>query len=401
LGIVFLKLIDRMLGGIAAACLPAPASGAPGSLGPLREARRILVIRPGGIGDAVLLAPALLALRERFPAARLDVLAEARNAAAFALCPAVDRVLLYHRGGDLASALTGGYDLVIDSEQWHRLSAVVARLVRAPVSIGFASNDRKRLFSHQIAYSQDDYEALSFFNLLAPLGIRAPDGWAGAAGPGHPLDPGAATGTVPAAAAAPGTRVLPGPPFLTLPPAAVAAADALLAPLGGARFLALFPGASIPERRWGAQRYQAVARAVARGGLPVVVVGGRDDAPEAEAIVQGTGGLNLAGRTSLAETAAVLARSALLLSGDSGVLHLAVGLGVSTVSLFGPGIEAKWGPRGEGHRVLNKRCACSPCTRFGTTPPCPSGAHCLAELTVAEVVAAVEKLLGPGDLTNP
>ena len=105
------------------------------------------------------------------------------------------------------------------------------------------------------------------------------------------------------------------------------------------------------------------------------------------------GGLNLAGSTTLTETAAVIARSALLLSGDSGVLHIAVGLGVPTVSLFGPGIEAKWGPKGEGDIVLNQRLPCSPCTRFGTTPSCPIGARCLSEITPEQVAGAIGRLL--------
>jgi heptosyltransferase II len=371
LGILALKLIDRMVGGIATALLPAPARGT------CAEPRRILVIRPGGMGDAVLLIPALLALKDRFPAAEITLLAERRNAAAFSLCPAVDRVLLYERVGDLVSAVRGGYDVVIDTEQWHRLSAVVARTVGARVSVGFASNSRSRLFSHPVSYRHEDYEVESFFKLLAPLGVDS-------------------------AAWQPG-------PFLSLPAAASQRAGELLAPLGGKRFVALFPGASIVERRWGAARFRAVAEQLAERGIPVVVVGGECDAAEArvvvggecdaaeaEAVLGGVGGLNLAGRTTLAETAAVIAQSALLLSGDSGVLHLAVGLGVPTVSLFGPGIEAKWGPKGEGHVVLNKHLPCSPCTRFGTTPPCPIKARCLSDISVAEVVAAVEKLLGFG-----
>ena len=81
-------------------------------------------------------------------------------------------------------------------------------------------------------------------------------------------------------------------------------------------------------------------------------------------------GLILAGMTSLAETAAVIQKCALLVSGDSGVLHIAAGLGVPTVSIFGPGRVEKWAPQGEHHVVVTKRLTCSPCTMFGTTPPC-------------------------------
>ena len=359
------KWLDGVLGRLLADMLPA-AKGRQ-----VAEPRRFLVIRPGGIGDAVLLVPALLALKERFPKAAVTVLAERRNGSVFSLCPAVDRLLLYDNRLDIFKAVRGGYDVVIDTEQWHRLSAVVARFVGASVSIGFATNNRRRLFSRQVDYSQDDYERQSFFHLLAPLGITPPEV----------------------------LRL----PFLTIPEQATRQVADLLAPLSGRRLVAFFTGASIAERRWGAERFRQVALALADGGLGVVVVGGADEVADGDLVVGGGVGLNLAGKTTLAETAAVIARSALLLSGDSGVLHIAVGLGVATVALFGPGVEAKWGPKGEGGVVLNKHLVCSPCTRFGCTPRCATKARCLAEITPGEVMTAVASLTGatsPTSLTS-
>jgi heptosyltransferase II len=350
-----LKAADKLVGGIAAAILPSP-----GRVRAVQAPKRLLIIRPGGIGDAVLLMPSLQALRERFTEAEITVLAERRNADAFLLSSAVDKLLMYDSAAELLKAM-GGYDVVIDTEQWHRLSAVVARLARPSMSIGFATNNRKRLFTHRIDYSHDQYELQSFFNLLAPLGITAP----------------------PVSAA----------PFLSIPEQAAQRAEALLPMFPRKGYLALFPGASIPERRWGAERFRQVADHLALRGIPVVVIGGKEDAEDGDWIVRGSGGVNLAGKSSLLESAAVVGRSALLVSGDSGILHIGVGLGIPTVSLFGPGIEAKWGPRGEGHIVLNRKLPCSPCTRFGTTPPCPDKVRCLSEIPPAEVVKAVMALL--------
>jgi ADP-heptose:LPS heptosyltransferase len=351
--IQLLKLIDKVLGSFVAACLPAARA---------RQVlpRRILLIRPGGIGDAVLLVPAILALREKFPEAEISVLAERRNGPVFSLCSAVDCLLLYDNIFDLIKTMGGRYDLVIDTEQWHRLSAVVGRLTGAPFSIGFATNNRKRLFSHQIGYSHDDYEGASFLNLLRPLGI---------------------------------TPVALRFPFLTVPGQAARRAAELLAPLSGKPLVAIFPGASIAERRWGAERFRSVAELLAKSGMAVVVVGGPADAADGELAVAGGFGLNLAGKTTLAETAAVIASSALLVSGDSGVLHIAVGLGVATVSLFGPGIAVKWAPKGDGHIVLNKHLDCSPCSAFGYTPRCRINGQCMSDITVEEVFAAVKELL--------
>lgn len=357
MNIGFMKRIDSTVGYMAASLFPAPAQPARLSAG-----SSLLVIRPGGIGDAVLLAPTIHVIKRNRPKAHITILAEQRNAGVFPLIPGVDRLLRYDRPRELLQALRCSYDVVIDSEQWHRLSAAVARIASAPVKIGFDTNERRRMFTHPIPYSHDDYETTSFARLLVPLGIEA-------------------------------VTVETGSPFLSLPDAVSGKAVDLLEALSNEPFVVIFSGASIPERRWGADRFRRVAEMLSLFGIRVVAVGGKEDRRQGEAIVGGGLGLNLAGLTSLAETAAVIQKSALLLSGDSGVLHIAVGLGVPTVSLFGPGRAKKWAPCGDKHIVINKGLACSPCTTFGNTPPCPIDARCMRDITVDEVVNAVTVLL--------
>jgi len=80
-------------------------------------------------------------------------------------------------------------------------------------------------------------------------------------------------------------------------------------------------------------------------------------------------------------------------SGDTGLMHLAYGVGTPTVSLFGAGIQEKWAPPGVNHLTINKHVPCSPCTKFGYTPSCPYGVRCLGEVTVEEVRESVLDLL--------
>ena len=122
---------------------------------------------------------------------------------------------------------------------------------------------------------------------------------------------------------------------LDVPLHSVTKADQLLQPLCSASFVVIFSGASVPEKRWGIERFRHVAKRLSEDGYKVVVVGGEEDRADGDKIV-GDAGLNLAGMTTLSETAAVIARSTLVISGDSGVLHIAAGLNISTVSLFGP-----------------------------------------------------------------
>lgn len=357
MNIRLMKTLDSVIGFLSASIFPSPViSQLPSPL------TSLLIIRPGGIGDAVLLAPAIRSIKQALPAIHVTVLAEKRNSGVFELIPGIDGLLCYDRSREFFQALCGRFDVVIDTEQWHRLSAVVARLVRAPVKIGFDTNERRRMFTHLVPYSHDYYEATSFTNLLEPFGIETGGGYMGA-------------------------------PFLSIPDIASSTAAGLLESLHDQPFVAVFPGASIPERRWGADRFQRMAEILSVFGIKIVVVGGKEDRQQGDVIACGGLGLNLAGLTSLSETAAIIQKSSLLLSGDSGVLHIAVGLGVPTVSLFGPGRSKKWAPQGDRHIVINKELPCSPCTTFGTTPPCPINAQCMRDITVDEVVNSVAMLL--------
>lgn len=357
--ILFLKYVDKIVGTLLTRFLPSPHSR------PLNNPNNILIIRPGGIGDAVHLIPTITMLKNIFPGAAIDVLAENRNGAVFSLTHDVARVIYYDKLPELLQVFMGGYDLVIDTEQWHRLSAVVARLTRAPMLIGYATNDRSRLFTHMVLYSHDDYEVDSFLSLLDPLAIV-------------------------------GKPVLSSR-FLSIPDMAIEKSVELLGELSGKRFVAIFPGASIPERRWGADKFAGIARCLFNNGIPSVVIGGGGESSDGDRIVTGVNGVNLAGKTSLAVTAAVIDKCSVLVSGDSGILHIAVGLDRPTVSLFGPGIASKWAPRGDLHIVINKCPPCSPCTRFGYTPKCPIHAKCMSDITVDDVFESIVHLMNKTD----
>ena len=353
--IFFLKLLDLLFGKPACFLLKKHSAS------PSNKNRNLLIIRPGGIGDAVLLAPAVGAIKKKFPQAEVSVLAEKRNAGIFALIPGVDLVLRYDVPKEFLAAFRLRPDVVIDTEQYHRLSAVVARLMGANILIGFGTNERARLFHHAIGYSHDNYEAISFMQLLGPLGI-------------DPID-------------------IHETPFLTIPVAAQSRAANLLGLLVETPFVTIFPGASIPERRWSGERFGEVAASLAALGYRIVIVGGQEDRATADLIIADGDGLNLAGQTDLTETAAIIRQSAMLISGDSGLLHIGVGLGIPTLSLFGPGISQKWAPKGPQHRVLNHHLPCSPCTRFGYTQKCRHNAKCIQEITPDEVVQAAIMML--------
>ncbi|MBI1922378.1 MAG: glycosyltransferase family 9 protein [Geobacter sp.] len=350
-----LKLIDKICGGLFTSVFPrTPRSS-------FESPRSILIIRPGGIGDAVLLLPTVHALKIALPDAVIHILAEKRNCAVFSLSHVIDKMYCYDKPVDLIKTLQDNYDVVIDSEQYHRLSAVVARLTRASVLIGFATNERERLFTHPAPYSHADHELKSFTNLLLPLGID--------------VDSKDST------------------KFLAVSAQAAESTRILLGDLADKPFVVIFPGASIREKRWSIEKAQTLAQRIYKSGMPVVLLGGKECKNDVAKIFRGINGLDLTGKTSLMESAAILTKSALLVSGDSGLLHIAASLGVPTVSLFGSSNMKKWAPKGHNHITISKSLPCAPCSKYGYTPKCPINAKCMSDIMVDEVFDAVLRLL--------
>jgi lipopolysaccharide heptosyltransferase II len=356
-GARLVKLIDSIIGPFCVRIVSRRST-----IGYPFETGKILFLRPGGIGDAVLLIPAIQAVKRVFPSANIHVLAEERNAEVLSLCPEVERVFHYTRLPELVSVIREKYDVVIDTEQWHRLSAVVARLGGAPISLGFATNDRKKLFTHPAPYSHDDYEIESFLRLVEPIAEKAV------------FDRES--------------------PFVVVSEKDREKVEPLLDAVSKRQFVSLFPGGTIPERRWGSDRFHDLAVALSENGYGAVVIGGKSDVRAGEDIIRGVPeGINLAGKLSLRESAAVINLSSLLVTGDSGILHLGYAVGSKVVALFGPGIEKKWAPRSSRVRVINKGLPCSPCTRFGYTPKCPRNAECMKTITVEEVLENITELM--------
>jgi ADP-heptose:LPS heptosyltransferase len=355
----FLKKTDSLLGPFLSVCASViSARKETDARGP----QSILIIRPGGIGDAVLLLPAISILKTAYPDAQVDVLAENRNAAIFLLSNQLRKIFLYDKPLDLLAMFNKTYDLVIDTEQWHRFSAIIARLCRAPLSIGYATNKRRNLFSHPVLYSHEDYEVYSFLNLI---------------------------------------RVVSGKmtfdankQFIEIPKQFTSSVRPFISRSAEEKLVAIFPGGSIDERKWGRERFHQVAMLLSKQGYGIVVVGGKSDVEEGEEIVSGlSSSINLCGKLSLPETAAVLKESTLLITGDSGIMHIGYGLGIKVLALFGPGREQKWAPRGKNCKVINKHLTCSPCTTFGYTPKCKRNAECMKRITVEEVFAASMAML--------
>lgn len=200
------------------------------------------------------------------------------------------------------------------------------------------------------------------------------------------------------AARAAGLDVEPdgGPPEFYLTPAARAHMTHWLAEIGLDRkpFAALAPGAAHATKRWPIAHWRGLSDRLRQLGLGIVVVGGPQDRVLADELGGSADIANAAGEFSLQETGACLARATVAVSGDTGVMHMATGVGTRVVALFGPTVEPfGFYPYTKRAVVLEQDLACRPCSAMGTER-CPLGHHrCLADVLPDQVAAAVQQLV--------
>jgi len=158
--------------------------------------------------------------------------------------------------------------------------------------------------------------------------------------------------------------------------------------------VALLPRSRWHSKNWPVGNFAELARRLSAGAA-VYLLGGKDDAAACKAIADRVDGActNLAGKTSLVETGSVLQEMDLLISNDSGPVHMAAALGTPTLALFGPTDPARTGPYGEGHRVVRDSHDCQPCfSRRCRT----AGMPCIERITVDRVEAAAREMLAGG-----
>jgi heptosyltransferase II len=190
-------------------------------------------------------------------------------------------------------------------------------------------------------------------------------------------------------------------PRLPVPAGAAAEWGALAGGAGGpGRAVAgVFPGSNARSRRWDADRFAAVARGLAADGVSVLVFGGPAER-ELTRRVAGEWALDLGGRTRLAVLAAALAGCHILITNDSGPMHLAAAVGTRTLVVSGPADTRETAPAGDGHVYLQRTdLPCVPCVR--NECPRKGGGYILAEaereclrlIEVAEVLTAARRML--------
>ncbi len=348
------------------------ASDVPLDLGSLR---RILVRLPNWLGDVCMLAPALEALSRAAPRASLVAACKTALAPVAARLPGVLDVVALDRLKGVKAAFRAARlyreaccDAAIVVPRSLRAALPVA-LARIPVRVGFASELRSMLLTHPVRGwkpLRQAHRTTYFGALLSAFGVP----------PDAPLAPWRLD--------VPGDALAWADAFLAAAPERRAGLPVLAVEAGGAYGTA---------KRWPEERFaEVVGSLAAHGEADVVLVGTADAAGQQERIARLARApvIRAAGRTDAIQLAAILARSRLLLTNDTGPMHLASAVGTPVVALFGSTDPAVCGSRGGPATVLYEKVACSPCY----LRECPVPGHpCLDRLPVDRVRDAVRAVL--------
>ena len=339
-----------------------------------RDFRRILIIKPSSPGDIIHALPVLHGLRKRYPAAHLAWLVATPFADLIENDTALNEVIRFDRKrfGFLGRSIriTGefltflkqlrakAFDLVIDLQGLFR-SGFLARASGARTRMGFAdAREFAWLFyTDRISKTNADVHAADRnYAVAAMLGF-----------PDVSMD------------------------FtIYLSESDRQVADALLRSAGidpAKHFAVLVPATRWETKCWPADRFGEVARWLHENhAIPSVLVGGSSDAQAAEKAVAASGGAarSLCGQTTLRQAAALIEKSAIVITADSTPMHLAVVLNRPLIALFGPTNPRRTGPHGRLNDVLRLDLECSPCY-YRRLSQCPFQHACMEQLTASRV----------------
>jgi heptosyltransferase III len=342
------------------------------------EIKSILLIKFSLIGDTILLHPSIKAIKKHYPKSNITFLCSSINEEIVKNWAEVDSLqkISFKSLPETISALfcvvkelrKNNYDVVIDFEQWFRLTAIISFCIKAFRTIGFkaAGQYRHYLYTDTVKHEKKKHELLCFFDLIKVIGVAAEDTSIKL----HVVEKARENG------------------FKLLK------SDGLTE---GTQFAIIHPGAGKhgDRRAWEAGNYVQIADYIAdKYKLKVILTGSKEDHKWAQDIADSTEqkSINIAGKTSLSEFIAIVENASLVICGNTGAMHIAASFDRPLVALHGPTDVVKWGPWSKNNVIVKANMDCQPCSSLGFEYGCRNNT-CMTSISIDEVKSAVDKLL--------
>ncbi|MCB0344891.1 MAG: lipopolysaccharide heptosyltransferase II [Bdellovibrionales bacterium] len=342
---------------------------------------KILLIQTGFLGDVVLSTPVIAALADKYPGSQISFLTTPQAAGMVQHHPQVEETLVFDKRGSqsgwsglfrmAAEIRARKFDAVFSLHKSWRTTALVL-LSGIPKRYGF--RQAKAAFVYSAAAERRDlkHEVLRNLAVMRAVGFEPSE--------------------------------LPQTMHIEIPPDVSDSVLKHLTVFPEQGFVAVAPGSVWATKRWTPEGFAAAAQRLIADGYGIVILGGPADSGAAEslqALLATSAGkvVNLAGETSLLESAAVIACAKLLISNDSAPLHIASAVGTPVVAVFCATVpEFGFGPWGVASECVGlNNLECRPCARHGGNT-CPLGTYaCQRDLPPEHVYAAAKRVVRGGE----
>ncbi|MFH1867923.1 MAG: lipopolysaccharide heptosyltransferase II [Candidatus Omnitrophota bacterium] len=333
--------------------------------------KRILIIEVNWVGDVLFTTPAIRAIRENNPNAFIGCLTVPRCVDMLKDNPCIDEIIVYDEEGH-HNGIFGKISLVSELKKkrfdtvisFHRSMSrmLIAALAGIPRRIGYSTKKRFWLLTDSVSPpSKEPHRVEYFVNIVKTIGMNTK------------------------------TRDYE----FYIPENAFKEADEILKEAGievGEKFFVINPGGNWLPKRWPKELYGELCKGLkSEHGMKIVITGAEKDIPLAEDIISmsSNSAVSICGKTTLKELAAVMKRASVVISNDSGPMHISVSQRTPTVAIFGPTSPSITGPYGSSdYIILHKWHDC----RIPCYAEC-SDYRCMEAISVDDVVEAVKKML--------
>ncbi|MDD5362958.1 MAG: glycosyltransferase family 9 protein [Ignavibacteria bacterium] len=355
---------------------------------PAFDIKKILVVKFAAIGDSIMMIPMLRTLRRAYPDAEITFLCSDINKSIIKKTPYVDKVLVENVHDFLKNPFAffkmihslrkEKYSIVIDTEQWSRISAIIIALLKYDFSVGFKTEGQYKhfMFNRVINHSREKHELDTFIDLLLPLFVPVKKS-------DYVLE-------------------------YFLDEKNHIAAEKFFEDnsLNGKTVITLHPGCggTGKPREWDIKNYILLGERLIAYNKDIVllITGSNDESEKNDELEAGLRKLlppethihNITGKYSLDDVVAIIKKVTLIVCSNTGMLHLASCVGTKTMGLHGPTNPAKWGAYSPNTVLIQSDKYCSPCLYLGHDYGC-NNPTCMTHISVDDVYIHIRKALNP------
>jgi len=336
---------------------------------------KILVIKFGTLGDAILLKPTLRTLRENFPLAHIAVLCSAANIEVFQNSPYLDEVMVirfvslvnpFYLLRLIRRIKKGQFNLTIDCEEWAKIPVLISFLAHAKERVGFKTRGQHKhyLFTKTVPHMQNKHELECFLDLLKPLGLKTEN-----------------------------RDIKLSPQQANIREASRILADRKI----DSNFVILHSEvpAGSRQRQWPIENLAELGKQlISRHKFKILIIAtekGRFQAERLNFLLGNQAELMIS--LPILTVYAILEKANFVVTNNTGFMHLAVSAGTRVFALHGPTSPLKWGPLNKESAVIKSELNCSPCLYLGFEYGCRTN-RCMQQITPQKVLEVIERTIG-------